>query len=597
MKKILLLFFLCFRVAANPLAAQNCRAILNEAKAAHAGNNLKQALKKLQDTETCDYRNELLQERQALQNNIFKAIDDQRVEAENNAKKLLESTQKVVASEYQTQLALQTARVALDSVNILLTNLGKSNAECEVRLLLAEVERNQQELKFDVAVEKAKDAKTVGALSEAVEAGYKSLSRALLGRAREDLGRKEYNLALKKVNGAEELNVYPDSVAAVSSALKQFLFENIRQDILNTLYDDAAGKINALRFLQVPADTIESLRFEIAFCYTETGRLDRAAATLDTLAQMRGNNSLRSLFLELAGKEPAQQVQVLRQARQQLDPERNRILTDRYLTSVFRQIPAGTISIGDTRGACPVAVKTFLLAAKELTFFEYDLFCAATNRPRPPDNEWGRGLRPVINVDWYDAVEYCNWRSQKEGFQEVYTIVKNTGNADPGARNESVTCNWSANGYRLPTETEWEFAAGNGEQHSRYSWGNNPPAAQQGGNVSDETVKTKFPDSEIFAGYSDGFVYTAPTGSYPPNAFGLYDMTGNVSEWCWDWFDENYCRANKNRTAPQGPSTGTDKVLRGGYWLSPPKDCLAGNRFFGNPNTGKVSIGFRLARN
>ncbi len=107
--------------------------------------------------------------------------------------------------------------------------------------------------------------------------------------------------------------------------------------------------------------------------------------------------------------------------------------------------------------------------------------------------------------------------------------------------------------------------------------------AQHGGNVSDETAKTKFPGWEIFGGYSDGFVYTAPTGSYPPNDFGLYDMTGNVWEWCWDWYDENYCRANKNRKAAQGPSAGTDKVLRGGSWGSFRKIASAGNRFHNKP--------------
>ncbi|HRI60473.1 MAG TPA: SUMF1/EgtB/PvdO family nonheme iron enzyme [Saprospiraceae bacterium] len=505
-----------------------------------------------------------------------KAADVEREEAEKQ-RKIAEGEKQ--RAEEQTK----KAEVAYNEV-------VKANEDCKVRLLLAEVERSQSALNFDVAVDKIKTAKTLGALPDSVDAAYQSLNRSILIHAREDLRRKEYKPALAKVKNAEALNVQPDSVAAISLALQQFLFENARVDILNTGYDNALEKINALRTLHVPMDTIESLWFEIAFCYTETGRVDRAAAALDTLAQMRHDSTIHDLLLEVARNEPAQQVQLLRRARQQLDPERNKSLTTRYLPPVDGKIPAGTITLG----GCQVTVKPFLLATKEVTFFEYDLFCAATNRPKPDDTGWGREQRPVINISWYDAVEYCNWRSRQQGLQEAYVINKGSG-SDP--KNWSVGCDWTANGYRLPTETEWEFAAGNGEKHTRYSWGDEPPADKKVGNVPDEMVGTKFPGTEIFKGYSDGFVYTSISGSYPPNDFGLYDMTGNVWEWCWDWYDDNYCRANKNKNTPQGPASGTERVLRGGSWLCVPKDCLVNNRFPNNPDTKKTSIGFRLARN
>ena len=243
----------------------------------------------------------------------------------------------------------------------------------------------------------------------------------------------------------------------------------------------------------------------------------------------------------------------------------------------------------ESGGACSVVIASFLLSTRELTFFEYDLFCTATNRRKPSDNGWGRGQRPVIDLDWYDAVAYCNWRSRQEGLQEVYEIA----GIESADKNGTVTCNWSAKGYRLPTETEWEFAAGNGAKHTQFSWGNAPPTPQNGGNVTDEAAKAKFPDWESFKGYSDGYAYTAPTGSYPPNDFGLYDMTGNVWEWCWDGYDENYCRASKNRA----PTSTADRVLRSGSWGSFPKDCLVSNRFHNKPDTRNFSIGFRLARN
>ena len=340
-------------------------------------------------------------------------------------------------------------------------------------------------------------------------------------------------------------------------------------------------------------DTVEGLFYELAFCYTETNRLDRAAGLLDTLAQGRDNQTVQGLLRAAAGQAPAQKASSLRQILQQLDPKRHGRATNRYLPPAAANIPGGTFSLGaapadEAQGTCPVRVNPFWLGKKEVTFFEYDLFCAATNRPKPADQGWGRGERPGIEVEWSDAVAYCTWRSRLEELQVGYVIGQGS--------DEKVTCNRNAKGHRLRMTHEWEFAAGNGEKQTRFAWGNGDPTGQTGGNVSDEMAKTKFPDWKSFAGYTDGFAYTAPTGSFPPNDFGLYDMTGNVWEWCWDRYDENYCRANKNRDAPKGPASGADQVLRGGSWGSYPTDCFVGRRFHHKPDTRNVGIGFRVAR-
>lgn len=602
MKKHLLLVLL---ILPAPAFAQDCSGKIKLARASKAEGDYRKALAQFtaaaiscDESRSAEIEKEILDIYDRIEKLRNEALDAQKL-AKTEEEKAKASERKAAEALTQVQQANRQTQVAFDSLNNVLEDLEKSSSECEVRLLLAEVERNQKAMNFDVAVDKIKAAQSTGALPDSVETAYLSLSLALLRHARQDLQRQEYKPALAKLKNAEELNAQPDSVAAIRLALQQFLYESARQDMLNTGYDNAAEKINALNSLQVPMDTITGLWFEIAFCYTETGQLDRAAVMLDTLAQMRHDNSIRSLLPELAGKKSAQQTQLLRKARQQLDPERDKILTARYLPPVSKQIPAGTIVLGsksgdEAQGGCQVTVKPFLLAAKEMTFFEYDLFCTATNRPKPSDNGWGRGLHPVINIDWYDAVEYCNWRSRQEGLLEVYAINKNT---ESDAKNWMVNCNWSANGYRLPTEAEWEFAAGNGEKHTRYSWGNDLPTAQRGGNVSDETVKPKFPGSKIFAGYSDGHIYTAPAAFYPPNNFGLYDMTGNVWEWCWDWYDDNYCRANKNKSDPHGPSSGSGRVLRGGSWLSYPEDGLVSKRLQQNPDASNTSTGFRLARN
>ena len=173
---------------------------------------------------------------------------------------------------------------------------------------------------------------------------------------------------------------------------------------------------------------------------------------------------------------------------------------------------------------------------------------------------------PVIHVSWNDATEYCKWLSQKTGKQ-----------------------------YRLPTEAEWEYAAGNGNKHTKYSWGNGNPSGKQGGNVADETGKSKFSDWTIFNGYSDGYVYTAPVGSFNGNELGLYDMTGNVWEWCQDWYESDYYKSSPSSN-PKGPATGSSRVIRGGSWRSDPQGCRVAFRADGSPGYRSVFTGFRLSR-
>ncbi|MEY3248348.1 MAG: hypothetical protein RL742_391 [Bacteroidota bacterium] len=175
---------------------------------------------------------------------------------------------------------------------------------------------------------------------------------------------------------------------------------------------------------------------------------------------------------------------------------------------------------------------------------------------------------PVIHVSWNDATEYCKWLS------------RTTGQA-----------------YRLPTEAEWEYAAGNGARHTRYSWGNGDPSGKNGGNVPDETKRPGDGSSWTtkFEGYNDGYWYTAPVGSYNPNDFGLHDMTGNVWEWCSDWYGADYYKSSPSRN-PTGPSSGSNRVQRGGSWSSYPRNCRVADRLYGAPGARDYSTGFRLAR-
>ena len=127
----------------------------------------------------------------------------------------------------------------------------------------------------------------------------------------------------------------------------------------------------------------------------------------------------------------------------------------------FIFVPAGTFlmgasdsdskSWGDEKPQHQVTLSAYLIGQNDVTFDEYDAYCTATRNHKPNDNKWGRGNHPAINVSWFDAVNYCNWRSKLEGLRPAYTIS-----------GTNVSCDFSANGYRLPTEAEWEYAAKGG---------------------------------------------------------------------------------------------------------------------------------------
>lgn len=253
----------------------------------------------------------------------------------------------------------------------------------------------------------------------------------------------------------------------------------------------------------------------------------------------------------------------------------------------FVRIPGGTFQMGDVMGdneqndvqPHPVTVATFYLSPTEVTFAEYDAFCTATGREKPADRDWGRGQRPAINVSWCDAVAYANWLSTQNGLQKVYN-----GDCD------NISADWSANGYRLPTEAEWEYAARQGGQKVRFGNGKDIADPTEINFDGRENYKKTYSVAGIYRGK------TVPVGSLSsPNSLGLHDMSGNVYEWCWDWYDGDYYK-NSPQQNPRGPSGGSSRVLRGGGWFNYPLNCRAADRYFNRPSLRSSNIGFRLAR-
>ena len=245
-------------------------------------------------------------------------------------------------------------------------------------------------------------------------------------------------------------------------------------------------------------------------------------------------------------------------------------------------VEAGSFQMGSTQGFSreqPVhtvtITKPFYIGKYEVTFEQYDAFCDATGKPKPDDAGWGRGNQPVISVNWYDALEYCNWLSEREGLSPCYTIE--------GLASE---CDFAANGYRLPTEAEWEYAARGGQRSQGYTYA---------GSDNPDDVAWYIENSDERA---------HPVGQKAPNELGLYDMSGNVGEWCWDWYNRDYY-ASAPSSDPPGPEIGRgimgrQRIRRGGDFWNYADLLRTTARSFDTPQTRiayEVSThGFRIVR-
>jgi formylglycine-generating enzyme required for sulfatase activity len=226
-----------------------------------------------------------------------------------------------------------------------------------------------------------------------------------------------------------------------------------------------------------------------------------------------------------------------------------------------------------------VTVNSFYMGKYEVTQKEYQELMG-TN----PSMFKGNNM-PVGNVSWYDAIEYCNARSRKEGLTPAYTIDKSRSDSNNTSEDDTVrwvvTWNRNANGYRLPTEAEWEYASRAGTT-TAFNTGNSITTSQ--------------------ANFNQSRGGTTPVGSFAANAWGLYDMHGNVREWCWDWYGSYPAGA---QTDPAGASSGSFRVYRGGGWFDSAQSVRSAYRGSFTPSSRDIytptfrikNLGFRVARN
>ncbi|NLX26808.1 MAG: formylglycine-generating enzyme family protein [Lentisphaerae bacterium] len=269
-------------------------------------------------------------------------------------------------------------------------------------------------------------------------------------------------------------------------------------------------------------------------------------------------------------------------------------------------IPGGNFSMGDSKAegwdaelpVHSVYVDGFYMDRTEVTKAKWDVVYNWARSHGYSFIHAGSGKasnHPVHTVNWYDCVKWCNARSEMEGRTPCYTVsgsTYKTGQSEPD-------CNFKANGYRLPTEAEWEKAARGGLQGKRFPWGDtishdNANYCANGSAYSyDTSPYTKY---TFHPSYDDGGTsYTSPVGSFSANGYGLYDMAGNVWEWCWDWYGSGYY-ASSPSSNPQGPSSGSYRMSRGGGWGDLANYCRSASRLDCFPDGVDDCTGFRVVR-
>jgi len=246
--------------------------------------------------------------------------------------------------------------------------------------------------------------------------------------------------------------------------------------------------------------------------------------------------------------------------------------TDSVTGMEFVYVPKGCFQIGSPSGedgrdedegpVHEVCIDGFYLGKYEVTNAEYRKFKSSHNSKDYKGKSLNGDSQPAVYVSWDDAREYARWLTGKTG--------KN---------------------FRLPTEAEWEYGARGGTSTSRF-WGDSPNSACKYSNVADKTAKRNWSDWTVHY-CDDGYAVAAPVGSFNANDFGLYDMLGNVWEWCNDWYGENYYGTSP-RDNPVGPSSGKNRVFRGGGWFNGPRGVRSAIRIRNSPDYRYFNLGFRL---
>ncbi len=412
--------------------------------------------------------------------------------------------------------------------------------------------------------------------------------------------KKHYLLTEISTNGQQSTRLSHDVLAKVIRERNKKLteaklestsghfFDELKEKLGNQIYGlqylEAQDTLTTMFLLNIRREELRPFLFEMLFFWNEALRQQQIAQTL-TFWLDSGLLS-PALAATLSAPHDPDDRDTIRHWLQKAEPNRYADLQKKYgapKSAVMLEIPGGQLEIGEGKNKRLAWVPTFQLANVPVTWWKYGLFCFAENREaelaaKAPS--WGiKGEHPVVNVSWYDAVEYCNWRSSAQGLDQVYAIDKTR--KDPANESKDDKVKWlvsrreKANGFRLPAEIEWEFAARGGMASKGTAYAG-----------SDAPEKVAWFDKN--AGGT-----TQPVGKLKPNELGLFDMSGNVWEWCRDWYSDY---PENLPEGYQGAEKGSGRVLRGGSWINYDVSCRVAVRNWVDPVIRSYNLGFRLAQ-
>lgn len=339
-------------------------------------------------------------------------------------------------------------------------------------------------------------------------------------------------------------------------------FLGAEEDIEHLNYQRALERLRLAFQEKIHLDQVYQLATQLPWILAKLRQTDLFEASLGLLSQLSPEEKTHFDLLISIKDQPSKLSQALKAA------EWNEQMRQKYFPTL-KLVSGGSYKMGSEEGHSDekpvhqVKLSDFFIAETPVTCWQFGLFCKLTGKDLPMDSGFGRADRPVINVNWFEAVAYCNWLTEYlsplegEILEKVYTI-----------NGEEVRADWSKNGFRLLTEAEWEYAAR--EKGKKIRFGN-------GQNIADPEAMNFDAEHPYNARYAPGWYKegksrkkTTPVQQFPPNALGLYDMSGNVWEWCWDeWSEGTYYKESKGQQDPTGPETGENRrVVRGGAWFN-----------------------------
>ncbi len=442
-----------------------------------------------------------------------------------------------------------------------LKTLQKANEDF-VERFLQNARKDASDGRCKDALEKIKSAQGLDVLKEAVYHAY-------MENADSSLLYNQFEVALECVKAGASFGILS------SEEIGRAFLGIAEKSISNLRYEIALESTKNVAALGVLKPELSRIFLEIAFWHGETGNIRRAAVLLDSLADFAKNKALSTALRQTMPTDTTAARNRLRETLKLVDPDHFKFLFEQkyYPDMVFVQ--GGKFRMGCDPKIDPNCerdeilheqeLSSFHIARTETTVWQFALYCAAEGININEDileSTWSDpGNNPVVNVQWFDAVKYANWMSKQKG--ENVAISKD----DAG---EYAL----RSGYRLPTEAEWEYAA-------------------KGGSRLDNTIYSGGNDLDDVGWYSESRSdRTYAVGKKKANALGLYDMSGNVWEWCWDWYGHYKTDPEIDYKGP--PEEGSGRVLRGGSWDFNAGYCRAANRYNCFPGDRYDSLGFRL---